>query len=94
MISESDILHVMEVEIVDNTKEQNFIEAKRIQIYRRDEQIPSNELPTKDIILLFNAPNLPKSTKAGYLSCSVQPYIRNPVRCFRCQRFVHSRTSS
>lgn len=46
MISESDILHVMEVEIVDNTKEQNFIEARRIKIYRGDKPIASNELQT------------------------------------------------
>lgn len=86
MISESQILHVMEVAIVDNPKKQNLIQARRIKIYRRDEQIPSNELqtPTKDIILLFNASNLSKSTKAGYLSCSVRLYIPNPVRCFRC----------
>ncbi|GBM17840.1 hypothetical protein AVEN_27715-1 [Araneus ventricosus] len=27
---------------------------------------------------------------AGYLSCPIKPYIPNPVRCFKCQKFGHS----
>ncbi|XP_023210492.1 uncharacterized protein LOC111613378 [Centruroides sculpturatus] len=32
-------------------------------------------------------------TAAGYLRCPVRPYIPNPLRCFKCQRFGHSQTS-
>ncbi|GFU85586.1 RNase H domain-containing protein [Trichonephila clavipes] len=38
-------------------------------------------------------PNLPTSIKAGYLNCQIRPYIPNPLRCFKCQRFGHSQTS-
>ncbi|KFM67744.1 hypothetical protein X975_21863, partial [Stegodyphus mimosarum] len=31
--------------------------------------------------------------KAGYLNCPVRPYIPNPMRCFQCQRFGHSKMS-
>lgn len=41
--------------------------------------------PTKHIILTFNDPNLTSRIKAAYLSCAVQPYIPNPLRCFKCQ---------
>ncbi|GBM62977.1 hypothetical protein AVEN_147233-1 [Araneus ventricosus] len=32
------------------------------------------------------------SIKAGYINLSVRPYIPNPLRCFKCQRFGHSQT--
>ena len=31
--------------------------------------------------------------KAGYLHCRVRPYVPNPQRCFRCQRFGHGSRS-
>ncbi|GFT94149.1 RNA-directed DNA polymerase from mobile element jockey [Trichonephila clavipes] len=31
--------------------------------------------------------------QAGYLNCRIRPYIPNPLRCFKCQRFGHSQTS-
>ncbi|GFT35033.1 putative RNA-directed DNA polymerase from transposon X-element [Trichonephila clavipes] len=34
-----------------------------------------------------------KHNKAGYLHCKIRPYIPNPLRCFKCQRFGHSQTS-
>ncbi|GFY22351.1 uncharacterized protein TNCV_398871 [Trichonephila clavipes] len=45
----------------------------------------------------FNAavpgPKLPTTIKARYLNCKIRPYIPNPQRCFKCQRFGHSQTS-
>ncbi|GFS83492.1 uncharacterized protein TNCV_66381 [Trichonephila clavipes] len=38
-------------------------------------------------------PKLPSAIKAGYLNCKVRPYIPNPLRCFKCQRFGHLQTS-
>ncbi|GFX50805.1 putative RNA-directed DNA polymerase from transposon X-element [Trichonephila clavipes] len=38
-------------------------------------------------------PKLPTTIKAGYLNCRIRPYIPNPQRCFKCQRFGHSQTS-
>ncbi|GFX57059.1 putative RNA-directed DNA polymerase from transposon X-element [Trichonephila clavipes] len=53
----------------------------------------SSLFPTKNLILTFNSPKLPSNIKAGYLNCKVRPYIPNPLRCFKCQRFGHSQTS-
>lgn len=58
---------------------------KRIR-FRRN----GKDLPTKHVILTFQKTVLPESVKAGYLYCRVRPYIPNPRRCFRCQRFGHS----
>ncbi|GFS74871.1 RNA-directed DNA polymerase from mobile element jockey [Trichonephila clavipes] len=38
-------------------------------------------------------PKLPTTIKASYLNCRIRPYIPNPLRCFKCQRFGHSQTS-
>ncbi|GFW06473.1 uncharacterized protein TNCV_2188071 [Trichonephila clavipes] len=51
-------------------------------------------IPTKHLILTFNSPTQPKTIKAGYLNCKIHPYFPNPLRCFKCQRFGHSQTSS
>ncbi|GBN04963.1 putative RNA-directed DNA polymerase from transposon X-element [Araneus ventricosus] len=56
---------------------------------RRDGEL----IPTKHFILTFNTPRLPEYIKAGYVRCSVRPYIPNPLRCFKCQRFGHSKTN-
>ncbi|GFT76658.1 uncharacterized protein TNCV_3646551 [Trichonephila clavipes] len=32
-------------------------------------------------------------SQVAYLHCPVRPYIPNPLRCFQCQRFGHSKTT-
>ncbi|GFY07885.1 putative RNA-directed DNA polymerase from transposon BS [Trichonephila clavipes] len=64
-----------------------------IQVRRISIKKDSTSIPTKHLILTFNSPILPTNIKAGYLNCRIRPYIPNPLRCFKCQRFVHSQTS-
>ncbi|GFX25547.1 uncharacterized protein TNCV_1408131 [Trichonephila clavipes] len=66
---------------------QNVCDVRRITI-RRDGQV----LNTKHLILTFNTPDLPQTVKMAYIRCPVRPYIPNPLRCFQCQRFGHSKT--
>ncbi|GFS50829.1 RNA-directed DNA polymerase from mobile element jockey [Trichonephila clavipes] len=33
------------------------------------------------------------TVKAGYLNFKIRPYVPNPRRCFKCQRFGHSQTA-
>ncbi|GFX59557.1 uncharacterized protein TNCV_2034851 [Trichonephila clavipes] len=42
--------------------------------------------------VLIRVLNLPATIKVGYLNCKIRPYIPNPLRCFKCQRFGHSQT--
>ncbi|GFQ91344.1 uncharacterized protein TNCT_420781 [Trichonephila clavata] len=88
VISESDLYNVPEEEILEGLREQKVCEVRRITI-RRDGQI----VKTKHLILTFACPDLPQTITAGYLRCSVRPYIPNPLRCFQCQRFGHSKTT-
>ncbi|GFS47488.1 putative RNA-directed DNA polymerase from transposon BS [Trichonephila clavipes] len=88
VISEPDLLSTPESEILEGYSDQCVIQVRRITI-KKDATI----IPTKHLILTFNSPNLPTTIKAGYLNCKIRPYIPNPLRCFKCQRFGHSQTS-
>ncbi|GFW44206.1 zinc finger protein 112 [Trichonephila clavipes] len=37
--------------------------------------------------------SLTETIKVGYLNCKIRPYIPNPLRCSKCQRFRHSQNS-
>ncbi|KAM7280998.1 hypothetical protein ISCGN_006343, partial [Ixodes scapularis] len=60
------------------------VAARRISL-RQDGQ----ERKTKQIVLTFDSTTLPDAVRAGYLHCRVRPYVPNPRRCFKCQRFGH-----
>ena len=87
VISEPDFLCSTNKEILEHLKSQNVSEDRRITI-RRNGLI----LPAKHLILMFNSPTLPQKIKTAYLSCAIHPYIPNPLRCFQCQRYGHSKT--
>ncbi|GBN09366.1 hypothetical protein AVEN_156325-1 [Araneus ventricosus] len=82
VISESEFQRDLEEDLLDCLKNQNVIAVKRITI-KRHGQI----FPTKHLILTFNNPTLPKSVKIAYINCPVKPYIPDPIRCFKCQKF-------
>ncbi|GFU39460.1 putative RNA-directed DNA polymerase from transposon BS [Trichonephila clavipes] len=88
IISKPDLLCSSETEILEGLSDQGVTQVRRITI-KKD----SSLFPTKHLILTFNSPKLPSTIKAGYLNCKVRPYIPNPLRCFKCQRFGHSQTS-
>ncbi|XP_064463035.1 uncharacterized protein LOC135373919 [Ornithodoros turicata] len=85
VISEDELLSCSEAEIEEGLKDQGVVCAKRI-VMRRD----GNEIQTKHVILSFQLHTLPSEIKAGYINCRVRPFIPNPRRCFKCQRFGHS----
>ncbi|GFT29409.1 RNA-directed DNA polymerase from mobile element jockey [Trichonephila clavipes] len=88
VISEPDLLTTPDAEILDGFSGQGVIQVRRITI-KKDATV----IPTKHMILTFNNPNLPATVKAGYLNCKIRPYVPNPLRCFKCQRFGHSQTA-
>ncbi|GFU61345.1 uncharacterized protein TNCV_3544731 [Trichonephila clavipes] len=88
VISEPDLLGTSDSEILEGFSDQGVTQVRRITI-KKDSTI----VPTKHLILTFNSPKLPNTIKAGYLNCKIRPYIPNPLRCFKCQRFGHSQAS-
>ncbi|GFU72028.1 putative RNA-directed DNA polymerase from transposon BS [Trichonephila clavipes] len=88
VISETDLLCASEAEILEGLSDQGVTQVRRIKIKKE-----TSLFPTKHLILTFNSPKLPSNIKAGYLNCKLRPYIPNPLRCFKCQRFGHSQNS-
>ena len=75
-------------EMLVNLRSEGVSDVRRIMLKRND-----NLIPTSTFILTFDRPVLPKSIKAGYINLNVDPYIPNPLRCFRCQRFGHHKNN-
>ena len=44
-------------------------------------------------VLTIKRQNIPKKINIGYLKKETRPYIPNPQRCFRCQKFGHTKNS-
>ncbi|GBN46788.1 hypothetical protein AVEN_259152-1, partial [Araneus ventricosus] len=85
VISESEFQNDTDSDIMEYLRNQNVSAVKRISV-RKDGQY----VPTKHLILTFNVPTLPKSVIIAYINCPVRPYIPNPLRCYKCQKFGHS----
>ncbi|GBL80659.1 hypothetical protein AVEN_258806-1 [Araneus ventricosus] len=88
VISCGELLNESVEKITEELSNQGVTHVRRITI-RRDGQL----LNTKHLILTFDSVKLPEHIKAGYMRFSVRTYIPNPLRCFKCQRFGHSKTS-
>ncbi|XP_055924674.1 uncharacterized protein LOC129956758 [Argiope bruennichi] len=86
VITCGEILNLPVELIVSEMKSQGVTHVRRISI-RRDGQL----LETKHHVLTFQTPKLPEYVYAGYIKLPVRPYIPNPLRCFQCQRFGHSK---
>ncbi|GBM28824.1 hypothetical protein AVEN_241848-1 [Araneus ventricosus] len=72
--------------ILEELRPQSVKQVQRISI-RRDGKL----IPTKHLVLTFSKPKLPQHIMAGYIRCPVRPYIPNPLRCYKCQHFGHSK---
>ncbi|GBN55055.1 hypothetical protein AVEN_204336-1 [Araneus ventricosus] len=88
VISCGELLNESEEKITEELQSQGVIHVCRITI-RRDGQL----LNTNHLMLTFDSNKLSENIKAGYMRLSVRAYIPNPLRCFKCQRFGHSKTS-
>ncbi|GBM94726.1 hypothetical protein AVEN_109060-1 [Araneus ventricosus] len=85
VISESELQNDTEDDILEELRAQNVTAVKRIFIKKE-----GRLLPTKHLILTFNLPSIPKSVHIAYFNLSVRPYIPNPLRCYKCQKFGHT----
>ncbi|KAM7299428.1 phospholipase D2 isoform X2 [Ixodes scapularis] len=88
VLSEDDFLHTGEEELLKGLQGAGIIAVKQT-MFRKD----GEEIPSKLVILTFERHTLPQTIKAGYLNCHIRPYVPNPQRCFRCQRFGHGARS-
>ncbi|KAG0444280.1 hypothetical protein HPB47_013970 [Ixodes persulcatus] len=88
VLSEDDLLETSEEELLEGLKGAGVIAVKRI-MFRKD----GRKTPLRHVILTFEKHALPATVKVGCLNCRIRPYMPNPQRCFRCQRFGHGSRS-
>ncbi|XP_055928547.1 uncharacterized protein LOC129959683 [Argiope bruennichi] len=88
VITCGELFNVPLEEISEELKPQGVTHVRQITI-RRDGQL----LPTKHYVMTFHRPKIPEYLYAGYIKLPVRQYIPNPLRCFQCQRFGHSRAN-
>ncbi|GBL73605.1 hypothetical protein AVEN_230617-1 [Araneus ventricosus] len=90
VMSSDEFLMVSDAEFVSELEAQegSRLAARRITL-KRDGQT----ILTRRVILTFDTLVLPKKISTGYISCDIRPYIPHPVRCFKCQRFGHTKTT-
>ena len=75
-----------EADIVIELREQGVEEVSRF-ILKKD----GKEIKTNTLFVTFRTPTPPEKIKIGYYNEAVNLYIPNPLRCFSCQEFGHSR---
>ena len=73
-----------ETDIRDELSEQGVILVKCI---RRKKEGQDKE--TNTLFLTFCNASLPKDIRIGYLRVKVDPFVQNPLRCFKCQKYGH-----
>ena len=72
----------MRTKFGNNISSQSVTSVKRIKLRRNNVFVL-----TTTLTLTFTTPTLPDSVKASYIP--VVPYILNPLRCIKCQKFGH-----
>ncbi|GBN58873.1 hypothetical protein AVEN_156204-1 [Araneus ventricosus] len=88
VVSCGELLNTSIEEIADKLKSQGVTHVRRMSM-RKGGQL----LDTKHLVLTFHGSKIPESIKAGYMKLAVRHYFPNPLRCFKCQRFGHSKAS-
>ena len=81
-----DLYDMSEADIVMELREQGVEEVSRFILKKDDKEIKTNTL-----FVTFRTPTPPEKIKIGYYNVTVNLYIPNPLRCFGCQEFGHSR---
>ena len=81
-----DLYDMSDTDIVYELKDQGVENVSRF-ILKKD----GKEIRTNTLFITFGMPTPPAKLKIGYYNVEVKLYIPNPLRCFGCQEFGHSR---
>ena len=73
-------------EIKTELSSQGVINVSRFVLKKEGKEIKTNTL-----FVTFDSHKLPEKIKLGYYIVNIQPYVPNPLRCFNCQKFGHSK---
>ena len=84
-------------EIKDMMNKRHDYNVKEVHRIMRKDRQKNTEEPTHTYIVTFGSPSLPvppgHKIKIGYDPVELEPYIPNPRRCFKCQRYRHGQNT-
>jgi len=86
VIKSRDLVGCTPEEMVEELE--SVVEARRVSIRRGNDTILTNTW-----ILTFDSTRPPSRIQIEYLNLEVRPYVQNPMRCFNCHRFGHTKTN-
>ena len=81
-----DIKDCSDEEILEGLKDEGVIKLDRIWVFRDGQR-----KPTGTFILTFQSQTLPKYIRVGYCRVAVLQFIPNLIRCYKCQKFGHTK---
>ena len=81
-----DLFEMSETEIVTEMADQGVQNVSRF-ILKKD----GKEIKTNTYFITFGMSAPPEKLRIGYYFVEVKRYIPNPLRCFQCQEFGHSK---
>ena len=81
-----DIKDCSDEEILAGLKDEGVIKLDRISVFRDGQWKPAGTF-----ILTFQSQTLPKYIRVGYYRVAVSQFIPTPVRCYKCQKFGHTK---
>ena len=83
---DDDLSELTDEEICKELEPQGIPKVKRFISKKNGQEIKFNTF-----LLTFNSTTVPKSIHIGLYNVKVSPYIPNPLRCYKCQKFGHGK---
>ena len=81
------LVHCQKEEVLAEMKSQGVVNIDNISV----KDSSGGRKNTDTFVVTLRLPTLPKRVivLCGYMTVPVDPYIPNPLRCFKCQKFGH-----
>lgn len=89
VVHDKSLVAATDEEITEALKTLHCTKVRRVQKTLAD----GHKIDTGTFFITFGTVVLPKYVTIGYSSLQVSPFVPNPMRCFKCQKFGHPSSS-
>lgn len=85
------VLKCWELDSMETTEIQDALASQNVIHVRRLTKVNSSSSKIIPVfVLTFSTKNLPQTVRILYTQYNIEQYYRQPLRCFRCQRYGHA----
>ena len=77
-----------DAEVLNALSGQGVVAVKRLTVRRNGITEATNTF-----VLTFALPTVPPAVEAAYMKIPVELYFPNPLRCFKCRKFGHGKST-